>query len=85
MDLVCCDCPIGKDGRLCKHQVAIAKFMDVSNRNIIPLNDPKQKQYLYYIAAGKEMDLEFFNSLRTHTKVLDKQFQLGDNYLIILF
>lgn len=57
MDLVCCDCPIGKDGRLCKHQVAIAKFMDVSNRNIIPLNDPKQKQYLYYIAAGKEMDL----------------------------
>lgn len=74
MDLAYCECPIGKDGRLCKHQVAVAKFMDVSNRNIMPLNDPKQKQYLYYIATGKKMELDFFQSLRTHVKVLfDKQ------------
>lgn len=70
MELAYCECPIGKDGRLCKHQVAVAMFMDVSNRNIVPLNDPQKKQYLYYIATGKKMELEFFQSLRAQTKVV---------------
>lgn len=65
MELAICECIVGKDGKLCKHQLAIAKFMDVPNQNIMPVNDPYEKQYLYYVATGKKQDIEFFQCLRS--------------------
>ncbi|CAH1106772.1 unnamed protein product [Psylliodes chrysocephalus] len=73
MDIAICECFMGSDGRLCKHQIAVEKFMGVTNRNILPINDPHKKQHLYYIATGKKMDLTFFFSLRDKDHKMDDQ------------
>lgn len=72
MELGYCECWEGKTGKLCKHQIAVVKYMGVANKNIIPINDPTVKQHLYYIATGKSKELTFFLSLRDQISVRDE-------------
>ncbi len=50
-----CTCPIGFNGKACKHQYAVIKFQNVNIDSIYNVHDTHQRAELYWLATGEQI------------------------------
>ena len=59
VDMNCniCECPLGRDGSVCKHQYMLWSLKIATSTNFIPYLDANQRKKLAYIADGSNLPL----------------------------
>ena len=62
VDMNChiCECPIGRDGSVCKHQYMLWSLAIASSTNFIPYLDAAQRQQFARIADGASFPLPMY-------------------------
>ncbi|XP_048589237.1 uncharacterized protein LOC116618843 [Nematostella vectensis] len=65
MTIGMCTCGIGKDGSPCKHQYVlwVSKLADCVN--FVPVNNPRERQKLAWLAIGETLPLSYYMPLRS--------------------
>ena len=63
-DLGFCTCPVGKDGTLCKHQLAVVKKYALRTQNFLPMFNALDRQLYSSIATGESLPLNCYLGLK---------------------
>ena len=78
MSLGVCSCQTGKDGTPCKHQYVLWMANVAHCINFIPVTNPNSRQKLAWIALGKTLPVDSYNSLRSCDVGGQKELAQGD-------
>ena len=66
MDVGMCNCSVGSDGSVCKHQYFVWLYRHKKSVNFIPFLDPAQRKEYSYIATGKVLPDNYYEGLHDH-------------------